>query len=173
MPILVQLFTSFFKVGMFTFGGGYAMIPLIQREIIEAHGWLTFEQFIDVAAIAEMTPGPIAVNSATLVGFRMAGFWGSVVATLGVVAPSAIVVTVLAVVLRRMKTVPWIESFFRGVRPAVVSLIAYAGLSVARSAVTSPQSLVIMLVTLALLVKSKVHPILLVVLSGVAGVLLF
>ncbi|MGE5542082.1 MAG: chromate transporter, partial [Bacillota bacterium] len=148
-------------------------IPLIQREIIERHGWLTLEQFIDVAAVAEMTPGPIAVNSATLVGFRMGGFWGSVAATLGVVAPSAMVVTVLAAALRRVKTVPWIESFFRGVRPAVVSLIAYAGLSVARSAVTSPQSLIIMLVILALLVKTKVHPILLVVLSGVAGIILF
>jgi len=173
LPVLVQLFLSFFKVGLFTFGGGYAMIPLIEREIIQARGWLTLEQFIDVIAIAEMTPGPVAVNSATLVGFRTGGFWGSVVATAGVVAPSAIVVTALAAAMRRMKSVPWMDSFFRGVRPAVVSLIAYAGLSVARSAVASPESLAILVITLALLVKCKVHPILLVVLSAIAGALLF
>ncbi len=133
----------------------------------------TLEQFIDMVAIAEMTPGPIAVNSATLVGYRMGGFWGSVLATLGVVAPSSIVVTILAVMLQRIKTAPWIDTFFKGVRPAVVSLIAYAGLSVVKSAVTSAESLVIMLVTLAFLVRSRVHPILLVVIAGVAGVLLF
>ncbi|MCR4399123.1 MAG: chromate transporter [Firmicutes bacterium] len=173
MPIWAELFASFFKIGLFTFGGGYAMIPLIQREIIEAHGWLTMEQFVDMVAIAEITPGPIAVNCATLVGFRLAGFWGSALATLGVVSPSSIVVTLLAAVLGRTRNVPRLETFFRGVRPAVVSMIAYAGYSVARSALTDARSVAIMVTALVLLTRARVHPILLLVLAGVAGALVF
>lgn len=171
MPIQLQLFVSFFKVGLFTFGGGYAMIPLIQREIIEARGWLTLEQFIDMVAIAEMTPGPIAVNAATLVGFRMGGFWGSVLATLGVVAPSSIIVTAFAMALSRVKNSPWLERFFRGVRPAVVSLVAYAGFSMARSTVGDAPSLAIMAITFFLLLRSRLHPIMLLVLAAFAGAL--
>ncbi len=94
--ILIRLFFEFFKVGLFTFGGGYAMIPLIQKDIVEGHHWLTMEQFTDIVAIAEMTPGPIAVNSATFVGYKVAKLWGALVSTLGVVLPSFLVIWAIA-----------------------------------------------------------------------------
>ena len=93
MMLLLKLFWSFLQIGLFTFGGGYAMLPLIQREIIDVNGWLTMEQFLDIVAVAEMTPGPIAINSATFVGYRVAGVLGSFAATFGVVLPSFIIRT--------------------------------------------------------------------------------
>ncbi len=93
------LFSTFFKIGAFTFGGGYAMIPLIQREIAEKRKWITEDDILDIIAIAESTPGPIAVNSATFVGYKVAGFWGAFVSTLGVVLPSFVIITVIAYVL--------------------------------------------------------------------------
>jgi len=94
--MLIQLFLEFFKVGLFTFGGGYAMIPLIQKDIVEGHRWLNMEQFADIIAIAEMTPGPIAVNSATFVGYKVAKFWGALVSTIGVILPSFLVIWAIA-----------------------------------------------------------------------------
>lgn len=126
-----------------------------------------------MVAIAEMTPGPIAVNTATFVGFRLAAVAGSAAATLGVVAPSALVVTVLAVLLRRYKSVPWLNTFFIGVRPAVIALIAHAGLSVARASVRDTASLGILAVSLALTLGTSINPILILVAAGVAGAIIF
>ena len=97
------LFLTFLKIGAFTFGGGYAMIPLIQRETVETHGWVTEEDVLNIIAVAESTPGPIAINSATFVGYKVAGFWGSLCATLGVVLPSFIVISILSFFLEPFK----------------------------------------------------------------------
>ncbi len=132
---LLQLFWSFLQVGMFSIGGGYAAMPLIQNEVVANHGWLTMSEFTDLITIAEMTPGPIAVNSATFVGIRIAGLPGAVIATLGCVFPSMILVSVLSFIYYRYKSVSTLQSVLASLRPAVVALIAAAGLSIWQTAV--------------------------------------
>jgi len=170
---LLQVFLAFFKVGMFTFGGGYAMIPLIEREIIRNRGWLTPTEFVDMIAIAEMTPGPIAVNTATFVGYRLGGVLGSAVSTVGVVLPSAIIVLAAAVLVSKTRTLAYVDAAFKGIRPAVVGLVAYAGLSVLTTSVADLKSAAIAAVTLGLLASRRVHPILIIALAGLLGGLLF
>ena len=126
----VQLFFSFLLVGLFSVGGGYAAIPLIQAQVVEAHGWLSMAEFTNLVTIAEMTPGPIAVNSATFVGIRIAGVPGAVVATLGCIFPALILVSVLAYLYRRYQSAPALDSVLSCLRPAVVALIAAAGLAI-------------------------------------------
>lgn len=132
---LLQLFWSFLQVGMFSIGGGYAAMPLIQNEVVLNHGWLTMGEFTDLITIAEMTPGPIAVNAATFVGIRIAGFPGAVAATLGCVFPSMILVSALSFLYYRYKRVSTLQSVLASLRPAVVALIAAAGLGIWQTAV--------------------------------------
>lgn len=127
--ILLQLFASFFQIGLFSFGGGYAMIPLIQHEL-ERHGWMTSGQFIDIIAISQMTPGPLSVNAATFVGYKSAGVVGGFIATLGVALPSLILILVLSGFFFRYRTHPLQRKLFYCIRPAIVGLIADAAISV-------------------------------------------
>ncbi len=127
--MLLQLFLSFLQIGLFSIGGGYAAIPLIQAQTVDLHAWLTQEQFMDLATIAEMTPGPIAVNGATFVGLKIAGIPGAVVATFGCILPSLIIVSVLAWVYRKYRELPMLQGVLASLRPAVVALIAAAGLN--------------------------------------------
>lgn len=133
--MLLELFWSFLQVGMFSIGGGYAAMPLIQNEVVAGHGWLTMSEFTDLITIAEMTPGPIAVNSATFVGIRIAGLPGAIVATFGCIFPSMILVSLLSFVYYRYKSVSTLQSVLASLRPAVVALIAAAGLSIWQTAV--------------------------------------
>lgn len=128
--IYLSLFLSFLQVGMFSIGGGYAAMPLIQSQVVEQHAWLTMQEFTDLITIAEMTPGPIAVNSATFVGIRIAGIGGAVVATLGCIFPSLIIVSLLAFIYYKYKNLSTIQNVLASLRPAVVALIASAGLSI-------------------------------------------
>lgn len=128
--IYLQLFLSFLQVGMFSIGGGYAAIPLIRDQIVTSHIWLTMNEFTDLITIAEMTPGPIAVNSATFVGIRITGPLGAVIATLGCITPSLLIVSLLAYIYYRYKNVSALQSVLASLRPAVVALIAGAGLSI-------------------------------------------
>lgn len=128
--IYLELFWSFLKVGLFSIGGGYAAMPLIQSQVVEYHGWLTMKEFTDLITIAEMTPGPIAVNSATFVGIRIAGIGGAVVATLGCITPSLIIVSVLAKLYYKYKNMRLMQSVLTSLRPAVVALIAGAFVSI-------------------------------------------
>lgn len=123
---ILALFTTFFKIGAFTFGGGYAMIPLIQREIAENRKWITNDDILDVIAIAESTPGPIAINSATFVGYKVAGFWGSFFATLGIVIPSLVIITVIAFFLEKFRHIQAVNFAFNGIRAGVLVLILKA-----------------------------------------------
>lgn len=127
--IYIQLFLSFFKIGMFSIGGGYAAMPLIQNEVVTIHSWLTMKEFADIITISQMTPGPIAINSATFVGIQIAGFPGAVIATLGCVTPSFIIVLSIAMVYFKYRKLTVINGILDGLRPAVVSLIASAGVS--------------------------------------------
>ena len=128
--IFLQLFWSFLQVGLFSIGGGYAAMPLIESQVVQGHGWLTMNEFTDLITIAEMTPGPIAVNSATFVGIRIAGIGGALVATLGCITPSLIIVSVLAKIYYKYKGAKALDSVLACLRPAVVALIASAGLGI-------------------------------------------
>ena len=128
--ILLQLFLSFLQIGAFSFGGGYAAMPLIQNQVVELHHWLTISEFTDLVTISQMTPGPIAVNSATFVGTKIAGFPGALVATLGCILPSCIIVTVIAWLYMKYRKMESLQSVLNVLRPAVVSLIASAGLTI-------------------------------------------
>lgn len=134
--IFLQLAWSFFKIGLFSFGGGYAMVPLMEREIA-AHGWLAAAEFADIVAISQMTPGPIAVNAATYIGFRVAGVAGSASATFGVFLPSFILVLLVAHFLRKFKESRGVEAFLSGIRPATVGLIASAVIFFGRMSIFS------------------------------------
>ena len=126
LKTLWQVFLSFFKIGAFTFGGGYAMIPLIQNEAVEKRHWVTDEDILEVIAIAESTPGPIAINSATFVGYKAAGVLGSVCATLGVVLPSFVVILLLSFVLRQFQEIQAVQYSFQGIRAGVLALLVKA-----------------------------------------------
>lgn len=128
--IYVQLFFSFLQVGLFSVGGGYAAMPLIQNQVVELHPWLTLQEFTDLITIAEMTPGPIAINSATFVGIRIAGIPGALVATLGCITPALILVSLLAFVYNRYRDLSLLQSVLACLRPVVVALILGAGLSI-------------------------------------------
>lgn len=127
-----ELFVTFFKIGAFTFGGGYAMIPLIKREIVEEKKWLAEEEVFDLIAIAESTPGPLAINAATFVGNRVGGIGGALAATLGVVLPSFFIIFLIAGILARVEHLPVVEKAFRGIRAGVLVLIGSALFSLFR-----------------------------------------
>lgn len=119
----LELFSVFFKIGAFTFGGGYAMIPFIQKETAEKRDWITEEEILEIFAIAESTPGPIAINSATFVGYRVAGFWGSAFATFGVVLPSFLIISVIAMLLQNFADLEPVRFAFFGIRAGVLALL--------------------------------------------------
>lgn len=121
--MLLKLFTTFFKIGLFTFGGGYAMIPLIQREVIEKNRWIEEKDFLDMLVLAQSTPGPIAVNTAVFVGYKMAGTMGAIAATLGTVLPSFAIILLIALFFVEARENRFVDAAFRAMRPAVVALI--------------------------------------------------
>lgn len=128
--IYLKLFLSFLQIGCFSIGGGYAAIPLIQSQAVQTCGWLSMSEFTDLITIAEMTPGPIAVNSATFVGIRVAGIPGAIAATCGCVLPSCVIVSILAWLYYKYKGLSTLQSVLACLRPAVVALIAGAGVSI-------------------------------------------
>lgn len=133
--IYLELFLSFLQVGLFSIGGGYAAIPIIQSRVVDHYGWLSASEFADLLTIAEMTPGPMAVNSATFVGIRMAGVPGAIVSTLGCILPSCFIVSALAFIYYRFKKLEAMQSVLSSLRPAVIALIASAGVTILRGVV--------------------------------------
>lgn len=183
--IYLQLFWSFLQIGLFSIGGGYAAMPLIQSQVVELHPWLTMTQFTDIMTIAEMTPGPIAINSATFVGIQVAGLPGALVATVGCVFPSCVIVLILAYVYYRFRGLTMVQGVLSGLRPAVVAMIASAGISIIITAFFSQGqislntrdvnfiSVFIFVAALFVLRKWKLNPIWVMAGSGVLGVLLY
>lgn len=182
---LFELFLSFVQIGMFSVGGGMAAIPLIQNQVVDLHHWLTLTEFTDLITIAEMTPGPIAINSATFVGIKIAGIPGALVATLGCIIPSCIIVSLLAYLYFKYKELNIIKGILAGLRPAVVALIASAGLSILILAVFGEEGfrpdlrsvnfISVFLFSGALIVlrKCKPNPIIVMLSSGVIGGILY
>ncbi len=183
--IYLELFWSFFQIGLFSIGGGYAAMPLIQRQAVDVHPWLTMTQFTDIMTIAEMTPGPIAINSATFVGIRVAGLSGAVIATLGCVFPSCVIVLTLAYAYYHFRGLALVQGILSGLRPAVVAMIASAGLSIVFMAFFGQRSLPaelanidviavgIFIACLFCLRKWKLHPIAVMAGAGAAGLILY
>jgi chromate transporter len=171
--ILFELLFTFAKIGLFTFGGGYAMIPLIEKEIIQANKWLSMNEFVDIIAIAEVTPGPIAVNAATYVGYKMAGVWGAAFATIGVILPSFVIVISLASLFLRYKDTPSVKAVSKGLRAAVTAMIASAALSMAKASVADVRDIVIVGLVVLGIFKMKIHPIICIFLAAALGIALW
>lgn len=181
--IYIQLFWSFFQIGLFSIGGGYAAMPLIQNQTVEIHHWLTMTQFTDLITISQMTPGPIAINSATFVGDRIAGVAGAVISTIGCVLPSCVISLFLAYIYYRYKTLSYVQGLLGGLRPAIVALIGSAGLSILIMAFFGSQTIYLPdvdFISVGLFALSiialrvfKPNPILVMVGSGIAGMALY
>ena len=181
--LYLQLFYTFFKIGLFGFGGGYAMLSMIQGEVVTRYGWLTSQEFTDIVAISQMTPGPIGINSATYVGFTATGsVWGSIIATLAVVLPSFILILAISKFFLKYQKHPVVEAVFSGLRPAVVGLLASAALVLMNAEnFSSPKedmysfiiSCLIFLVAFVGTRKYKINPILMIVACGIAGLILY
>ena len=179
--IYLQLFLSFLQIGLFSFGGGYAAMPLIQGQVVTLHGWLTISEFTDLITISQMTPGPIAVNSATFVGMKIAGIPGAVVATAGCILPSCIIVTILARLYLKYRNLDLLQGVLKSLRPAVVAMIASAGILILKDAFwgngesmsfagTEWSMVMIFGICVLLLQKKKMNPIWVMVLAGVMKV---
>lgn len=172
MSVLIDLFVSFFTIGLFSYGGGYAVLSFLQQEV-ERRGWMTTERFIDLVAISQSTPGPIAINMATFVGYQTGGVPGSVVATVAVSLPGMMLMMLFALFLFHFYEKSQVQAAFRGLRPAVVGLIAAAGWQIGRVAVVNWIAVGIMVICILLIAKWKVGPVFLVLGSAVAGILFF
>ena len=188
MNLLISLFFSFIQVGMFSVGGGYAAIPLIQDQIVNVHKLMTMAEFTDLITISQMTPGPIAANSATFVGTRIAGVPGALAATIGCVLPSCILVTILAKIYLKYRSLSLLQGILKSLRPAVIAMIAAAGVSILVTAFwgndisslhldailssTNIRAVGIFLLSLILLARFKMDPIHVMLLSGGAEVVM-
>lgn len=178
--MLIELLVTFFLIGAFTFGGGYAMLPLIQEAVFDK-GWLTAQQLVDFVAVAESTPGPFAVNIATYIGIQKAGIPGAIFATAGVVLPSFIVILIIATAFEKFKTNKVVKGIMSGLKPAVIGLIASAAISIGKTAFI-PEGIenfeiyqfataaVIFAIAAFMEFKKKLHPILVISVSAILGI---
>ncbi len=169
MKILWQLFLTFFRIGAFTFGGGYAMIPLIQKEVVENKKWATDDDILDIIAIAESTPGPIAINSSTFVGYRVAGFWGAFFATLGMVLPSFTIILIISYVLKEFQDIKAVQFAFNGIRAGVLALLIKALWSMYKKAPKGLVSYIVMALSFILVAFLKINVIYVLILCAVIG----
>ena len=181
--IYLQLFYTFFKIGLFGFGGGYAMLSMIQGEVVTRYDWVSTQEFTDIVAISQSTPGPIGINAATYVGFTATGsIWGSVIATFAVVLPSSILMLTISKFFLKYQKHPAVEAVFSGLRPAVVGLLASAALvlmnvenfgSPTDDTYTFVISIIIFLVAFIGTKKYHANPILMIIACGIAGLILY
>ena len=172
MKILLELFLTFAKVGVMTFGGGYAMLPILQREVVDNKGWATEEELMDYFAIGQCTPGVIAVNTATFIGQKYKGTIGAIFTTLGVVFPSVVIISLLAGVIEAFSHLVWVQNAFGGIRICVCVLITNAVVKLFKKAILDIPTLVIFLIVALGSVLLDLSPVLFVVLSAVAGIVL-
>ena len=172
MKQLIDMFVTFAKVGVMTFGGGYAMLPILQREVVENKHWATEEELMDYFAIGQCTPGVIAVNTATFIGQKNKGILGGVFATLGVVFPSLVIISLLAGVIEAFSHIVWVQNAFGGIRVCVCVLIVNAVVKLYKKAVVDLPAFVIFLLVAVGSILLPVSPVVFVVLAAVAGIVL-
>ncbi len=172
MKELLRLFLVFAKIGGFTFGGGYAMLPILQREIVDKRQWSTQEELMDYFAIGQCTPGIIAVNTATFIGYKRKGVFGGIFATLGVVAPSVVIITVIAAFIRNFQHIEMVQWAFEGIRAAVVALILSAVIKLGKKSLVDAATVAIFLIVAVLSAVTDLSPAIFVVAAGLCGLLL-
>lgn len=172
MKILIEMFLTFAKVGVMTFGGGYAMLPILQREVVENKGWATEEELMDYFAIGQCTPGVIAVNTATFIGQKNKGVIGGICATLGVVFPSLVIISLLAGVIEAFSHLQWVQNAFGGIRVCVCVLILNAVVKLFKKAVVDVPTLIIFLLVAIGSIFLNVSPVIFVVSAAFAGLIL-
>lgn len=172
MKKLLDLFLTFARIGGLTFGGGYAMLPLLQKEVVEKRGWATEDELADYYAIGQCTPGIIAVNTATFVGYKQKGILGGIIATLGVIFPSLVIITIIAAFIRNFAELEVVKHAFAGIRVCVCVLILGAVIKLFQKAVVDKPTLVIFLLVFIGSALTSLSPVLFVILAGLAGILL-
>ncbi len=170
MGTYLDLFITFAKIGVMTFGGGYAMLPILQREVVDHKGWATEEELMDYFAIGQCTPGVIAVNTATFIGHRLKGIWGGIVATLGVVFPSVVIISLIAGVIEQFSHIGWVQNAFGGIRICVCVLILNAVVKLLKKAVVDKVTLVIFALVALGSVLTPISPMVFVLVSGALGI---
>ena len=170
MGIYLDLFLTFAKIGVMTFGGGYAMLPILQREVVDNKGWATEEELMDYFAIGQCTPGVIAVNTATFIGHRLKGVWGGIIATLGVVFPSVVIISLIAGVIEQFSHIDWVQNAFGGIRVCVCVLILNAVVKLLKKAVVDKVTLVIFALVALGSVLTPISPMVFVLVSGALGI---
>lgn len=171
MNIYIEAFSIFFKIGAFTIGGGYAMVPLIENEIVNKRNWVAKEDFIDLLAIAQSAPGVLAVNISIFIGYRLRGIRGSLVTALGTILPSFLIILAIALFFHNFKENPVVERIFKGIRPAVVALIAAPTFSMAKSAKINRYNIWIPVVSALLIWQLNFSPVWIIIATGVGGYL--
>ena len=171
MPVLLDLFLTFARIGACTFGGGYAMLPILQREVVDARGWATEDELMDYYAIGQCTPGIIAINTATFIGYRQCVVRGAIAATAGMVFPSLVIITVIAAFIQQFAHLAVIQHAFAGVRVAVCALVLHSVYKLAKKGVVDWLTGLILAVTFLAVVFLGLSPVLIIVLAGVTGIL--
>ena len=172
MKTLIDLFFTFCRIGGLTFGGGYAMLPIIQKEIVEEKKWATEEEVLDYYAVGQCTPGIIAVNTATFIGYKVHGIIGAIVATLGVVFPSLIIITIIAALLKNFANYSIVQHAFSGIRVIVIALIVSAILKLAKTSIKNSTTLIIAIIAFILVVFVNLSPIYIVIAAACIGLIL-
>ncbi|KQB79233.1 MULTISPECIES: chromate transporter [Clostridium] len=171
MKILMDMFITFFKIGAFTLGGGYAMLPIIQKEVVEKKKWIGETEFLDMVAISQSAPGPLAVNISAFVGQKMKGLMGLITSTLGAILPSFIIIILVASVFLGIENSPVVQRVFQGIRPAVVALIAVPVISMGKTAKVNKKNFIIPLLAAVLVAIFKITPIYVILGAAAIGVI--
>lgn len=171
MKILMDMFITFFKIGAFTLGGGYAMLPIIQKEVVEKKKWIGETEFLDMVAISQSAPGPLAVNISAFVGQKMKGLMGLITSTLGAILPSFIIIILVASVFLGIENSPVVQRVFQGIRPAVVALIAVPVISMGKTAKVNKKNFIIPLSAAVLVAVFKITPIYVILSAAAIGIL--
>lgn len=170
MKHYLDLFLVFFKIGAFTLGGGYAMVPLIEKEVVDNKGWLDKQEFIDSLALAQSSPGPIAVNTAVFVGYKSSGILGAICTTLGAILPSFIIILLIALFFRNIKDNIYVEKAFKAIRPAIVALIAAPIYNMSKSVGINKRTIFIPILVAVLISFAGITPILFILVAAVGGI---
>jgi chromate transporter len=170
---MLELFITFFKIGTFTFGGGYAMIPLIEREIIYEKKWIDRDELLEIISISQMTPGPIAINAATFIGKKRYGILGSIAATLGVIAPSLLVIIIISAFFTKSFLNPTMQKLFIGLRAGIAALILSSVIKLSKNTLIDKFSSAIFLISLLGLILFNVSPIFLILFFGIGCIIFF
>jgi len=173
IKLLLEIFLAFFKIGSFTFGGGYAMMPLIEKEVVNNKNWVKEEEIIDVFAVSQSLPGAIAINSSTFIGYKIAGKKGATVATLGVILPSLMIITIIAAFFTKFQHNQYVRAAFAGIRPTIVGLILLAAIKIGKNSIKDKLGIVVALLSAILVTFTDIQAIYIIIGGAVIGLIIY